>query len=376
MFKRAAFYNILEVENELAFQLSKEINLNRALELCLIAAIEISGMDSGGIYLFNSQNDNLELLAHRGLSREFIQATASFSKSSKTCQIVRKGKPIHNSYKYLIENTEKSLDPFREKEQLRAISSIPIHSHEKVIGCINVASHKKSDISFFMVQILENLAQQIGLTIERLRLEEVRKQQQRQMRELFNSLADFIFITNMKGEILAVNQTTNDRLEYPDNELVGKNFLKVHPPEFEQEAIRIFQDMLDGKGKECPLEIISKSGKRIPVETKISKGFWDGQEAIIGLSRDRTLRNQFEIIQKQNLEFLDFLVKLSTEFIKAPVEKIDDLINGILEKTGAFDLADRAYLFLFPDENTLSNTHEWCADGISPEIDKDRKSVV
>jgi PAS domain S-box-containing protein len=369
MAKKAAFYDALEIENELAFQLSKETDLQHALEMCLIAAIEISEMDSGGVYLFNRQNQELELIVHKGLSESFIDKTQNYSESSEAVRAIRKGYPIHIAYGDLPKEIGSYDNSIKEAEGLRAISIIPISSQDEVIGCINIASHEKRRIDVHRQQLLEHLAPQVGLAIDRISLHEANEQQQNKIQLLFNSMADLIFIVGMDGTLLSVNKTVNDRLGYSNEELIGNEFLMVHPPELRQQAIGIFQDMVEGESILCPLEIMSKDGERIPVETKISIGIWDNQPAIIGISRDQTERRKLETSQKENLEFLDFLVKLSTDFIKAPVEKIDDLINGILERIGCFDLADRSYIFLFPDEETLSNTHEWCAEGIFPEID-------
>lgn len=48
----------------------------------------------------------------------------------------------------------------------------------------------------------------------------------------------------------------------------------------------------------------------------------------------------------------------------------DAQMNAILARLGAFAGVDRSYLFqLSADGQTLSNTHEWCAPGIAPQLD-------
>ena len=45
-------------------------------------------------------------------------------------------------------------------------------------------------------------------------------------------------------------------------------------------------------------------------------------------------------------------------------------IESILLEVGQFFEADRAYIFEFDEARaSLSNTYEWCAEGITPEID-------
>jgi PAS domain S-box-containing protein len=56
-------------------------------------------------------------------------------------------------------------------------------------------------------------------------------------------------------------------------------------------------------------------------------------------------------------------------FVSALAEDVDEEINLALGKIGGFSQVDRSYIFLFKDECTkMDNTHEWCADGIEPQI--------
>lgn len=63
------------------------------------------------------------------------------------------------------------------------------------------------------------------------------------------------------------------------------------------------------------------------------------------------------------------LVRLATEFVNVPTQLQDDAINRSLATMGQLIGADRSYLFAYDFENgTATNTHEWCAPGIAPEI--------
>ncbi len=102
----------------------------------------------------------------------------------------------------------------------------------------------------------------------------------------FNTIQDMLFVLDMKGNILHVNNTTCKRLGYTSDELIGKLVLSVHPAEFYDEARGIIKDMISGKIEFCPLPVETKSGKRIQVETRVIKGEWDNQPAIFGVAKD------------------------------------------------------------------------------------------
>jgi len=57
---------------------------------------------------------------------------------------------------------------------------------------------------------------------------------------------------------------------------------------------------------------------------------------------------------------------LATKFINTPADQMDESIDSLLEAVGRYANVDRSYLFLLSDDKeTWSNTHEWCATGIS-----------
>lgn len=69
-------------------------------------------------------------------------------------------------------------------------------------------------------------------------------------------------------------------------------------------------------------------------------------------------------------ESQSLLLEISQNFTKAACEDIDDTIDLTLRQIGEFDDDDRSYVFFFSkDECLVSNTHEWCREGITPQID-------
>lgn len=68
---------------------------------------------------------------------------------------------------------------------------------------------------------------------------------------------------------------------------------------------------------------------------------------------------------------------ISASFVGVDPLKVDAAIQAALQRLGEFTGVDRAYLFLFnPDGNTMDNTHEWCAEGITSHINDLKKIPV
>ncbi len=62
---------------------------------------------------------------------------------------------------------------------------------------------------------------------------------------------------------------------------------------------------------------------------------------------------------------------ISTHFINIPISQLDDEIGESIKRIGKFTGVDRSYVFRISNDNTcMNNTHEWCADGIEPQIER------
>ncbi|WP_299096721.1 ATP-binding protein [uncultured Winogradskyella sp.] len=76
-----------------------------------------------------------------------------------------------------------------------------------------------------------------------------------------------------------------------------------------------------------------------------------------------------KIIERQ-LRFQELLISISSTYINADISDIDQIIQKSLKQIGEFVESDRSYIFSYDfTNNTTTNTYEWCAEGITPEID-------
>lgn len=86
----------------------------------------------------------------------------------------------------------------------------------------------------------------------------------------------------------------------------------------------------------------------------------------IDLTSKKTLEN--DLLFRAQLQ--QILLRLANELVNIRFESVDEAITSTLKEIGNFMGVDRAYVFSYNmDLLTTSNTHEWCAEGISPEIE-------
>jgi len=111
---------------------------------------------------------------------------------------------------------------------------------------------------------------------------------------MFGAIRDFLFVIDEQGRILTVNRTVEERLGYSVDELRGRSVLLVHPPELHEEAQEVLADLVAGRRELYPIPLLTRDGRRISVETSVSKGRWHGAPCLIGVSRDVTERERID----------------------------------------------------------------------------------
>ena len=75
-----------------------------------------------------------------------------------------------------------------------------------------------------------------------------------------------------------------------------------------------------------------------------------------------------EIQRRLKLELI--LSEISNDFVHIKNEYLDHSVNRALQKIGNFAEVDRSYIFLFTEDGLYcNNTHEWCSQGIEPQIE-------
>ena len=69
-------------------------------------------------------------------------------------------------------------------------------------------------------------------------------------------------------------------------------------------------------------------------------------------------------------DILNHLIAMAKNFLNAPLTQKNEMIDLTLESMGQLINADRAYVFSYDfDKQIMRNTHEWCNNGISSEIE-------
>lgn len=87
---------------------------------------------------------------------------------------------------------------------------------------------------------------------------------------------------------------------------------------------------------------------------------------------ERTQGNLHSMDELRYLEqFEHLIIMLSGRFVNVGARDLDAEIDHALQAIGSFAEVERSYVFQFSDDRTrFTNTHEWCAPGVEPMIDR------
>ncbi|MCX5759668.1 MAG: PAS domain S-box protein, partial [Candidatus Hydrogenedentes bacterium] len=183
--ERKRLEKVLVAQRDLALALSHTMGLRETLRLCLETAMNVSGMDCGGIYLRDEASGSLDFAFSVGLSHQFVEVASHYEADSGHTRLVMMGVPVYGRYR------EMGLDLSATDlaEGLRALAVIPMQHDGRVIGCVNVASHLVDEISVHSRAALEAIAGQVGSAISRSKTEETLSAHKQRLQWLASELS-------------------------------------------------------------------------------------------------------------------------------------------------------------------------------------------
>jgi PAS domain S-box-containing protein len=131
-------------------------------------------------------------------------------------------------------------------------------------------------------------------------------------RELFENANDIVFTTDLEGSFTSINRAGERLSGYARAEILSMNFSALVSPEYVEAAIRAREVKLSGESENTTyeLEIVTKDGRRVPLETNTRLINQGGQPVgVQGIARDITERKQAEQALRRANEGLEEAIK-------------------------------------------------------------------
>jgi PAS domain S-box-containing protein len=193
------------------------------------------------------------------------------------------------------------------------------------------------------------------------------KESEDQIRHIVENIKEVVFVTDATGLWKYLNKSWSEVTGYTVEESIGTLFLDyVHPDDRERNTA-LFTPLIERKKDYCRHEVryLTKEGGYRWVEVFARLGLNDRDEVTgtYGTLLDITER-------KRSQEFENVILQLSSKLTGIPLSEYPTSIHLALSQIGEFLDADRSYIFeLDATGKYMSNTFEWCNQGIRPCID-------
>ena len=124
--------------------------------------------------------------------------------------------------------------------------------------------------------------------------EKALSQSETRYRELFDSIGDSIFISEVGGKILEANSSAFEKLGYSKNELLNFRIWDIISDHYKDERENVLADLRKRKFLLFETEHGTKDGQNIPVEMSTRLINYDNKVAILSIARDITERKKAE----------------------------------------------------------------------------------
>jgi PAS domain S-box-containing protein len=209
----------LQAERDIGAALGSTSDLRFALERLLEIALQLEGLDCGGIYLMDPRTGELHLQAHRGLSKSFVERVGRYKSDAIEARLARTGRISYLSKDQIPRN----LEGLWGSEGLQALAAVPIQHKGGVLGMLNLGSYQQEEIPTRTRVGIEMISTQVAGAIARIRAEEAQRRSEAHVRTVINSAPIALLAVDAEGLITfedgqaleAMGATASEHLDRP-----------------------------------------------------------------------------------------------------------------------------------------------------------------
>jgi signal transduction histidine kinase len=207
----------LSVLNTIGAAVSRSLNLEMVLNEAIEKMIEKLNFDASWIYILDPSGKELSLKAYKGLGEDVVQSIAKRNLSAGvTAKIFETGERLvfedfqnDTTYKHLsVRHKIASLG-------FASAAGFPIKANDKVIGVLHVANKAGRHFAHDELQLIESIAQEIGVAAANARLFEQVNQKTAELGRMNQELQE---ANQAKDEFLSV---MSHELRTPLNVITG-----------------------------------------------------------------------------------------------------------------------------------------------------------
>jgi len=191
-------------------------------------------------------------------------------------------------------------------------------------------------------------------------------------RTIVSSFVNAVVVIDRDYTIIGTNREFEQLSGYKKEELEGKISLTSFVRTVDIEDCLKIRHRSEKQSKnpqeECELQFTTREGKKLSSLMRVDLISGTIFSIVSFVDVNAFIKKEELIEYRLKLEKL--IADISQKFINASRRELNEAIDYSLMTVGSFMNVDRSYLFQFSEDGlTMTNTHEWCAPGVTPQIE-------
>jgi len=215
---------LLRAQRDVGLALSSTSDLHYALDRLLDIALQLEGIDCGGVYLLDPSTGELHLQAHRGLSDAFVRRVAHYRSDTTEVRLLKQKEIL-----YVREDQiPRSLEVLWGSEGLRALAVAPVSHKGVVLGMLNLGSYRENEIPQKTRLGVEMIASHTAGAIARIRAEESWRRSEANLRTIIRNAPVALFAGDRESRITFQDGHALEEVGIKPGENVGRLAAEVY----------------------------------------------------------------------------------------------------------------------------------------------------
>ncbi|MFZ2456875.1 MAG: PAS domain S-box protein [Candidatus Altiarchaeia archaeon] len=162
---------------------------------------------------------------------------------------------------------------------------------------------------------------------ERNLMEEALSESEQKFRTLFNSASDTIFIYDLEGKFIEVNDAACDKLGFTREQILRMSSSEIEAPEYGELMHQRINEVLEKGRIIFESGHVRRDGRLIPVEINSRAIEYSGKKAVLSIARDITERKKAEEKLKEYSLNLERMVEERTKDLEEEKNRVQELLN-------------------------------------------------
>jgi PAS domain S-box-containing protein len=194
----------LSALNAMAVIVTESLDVDEILDRAIVQALRLVGVEAAAMLLLDEEAGELALIAHRGLSDEFVRVFSRMKLGEGLA-----GKAAETGQPAILGDLAEyrgALKAYVEKERIRSAASVPLIGRTGVIGVMNLGTANPHYFDAAGLELLVTLGRQIAIGVEKARLYAETGRRNRELSVLYT-------ISRAAAESLDLEKTLNNAVE-------------------------------------------------------------------------------------------------------------------------------------------------------------------